>query len=159
MRERDARVGRSGHGRSHAGHDLEFEPRFQKLFGLLGPAPENVRITALQAGHVLAFPDLGHDEIVDLVLGQGVVATLLADIDDLGVGTTQGQEALVRQVIVNDDLAFLQKTLPLDRDQARIAGTRADEICLGHDVSFGWQAIEKRRSAASAKNARPLICA
>ena len=63
---------------------------FRELFDLLAAAPENEGVAALQAQHALALQRQLDHQVADLLLRQGVIGALLADIDALGVAAAPG---------------------------------------------------------------------
>jgi hypothetical protein len=130
--DRDARVGGGSHARGDAGHDLEVDARLDQLLALLAPAPEDVRIAALEAADDEAGPGLLHDQVVDLVLGQGVVPALLAHVQDLAIRLAPLQEVGVGQVVVDHDVAGLDDLLGAQGQHARIARTGSDEEYVCH---------------------------
>jgi len=72
---------------------------------------------------------------LDLVLGQGVVAALLARIEKLRLRMGMAQDLRVNQVVVDDDVRLFQAPDALERNQPRVPRTGADDIDLAffHD--------------------------
>ena len=128
MRQRDARVGRSGDGAGDAGDFLERHARVQQFLGLFAAASENVGVPALEAGHDFAFLGLFHDQPVDAVLRQGVVSGDLADVDALRVGAGVAEQRIVGEVVVDDHVGLFENFLSFNGQQAGVAGSGADEI-------------------------------
>ena len=70
----------------HAGDHLERQSGFDQGERLLPAAPEDVGVAALQAHDRLPGVAELYQEVVDLLLGHGGVARLLADVDFLRLG-------------------------------------------------------------------------
>jgi hypothetical protein len=95
---------------------------------LFAASAEHERVAPLQPGDRLVLARLGHDQGVDLVLGQGVVSALLADIDELGPRRSVPQERRRGQVIVDDDVGAGDAFPALDGDQPGVPGAGPHEI-------------------------------
>jgi hypothetical protein len=75
-----------------------------------------------------AYLRLPDDETVDLLLGERVAVALLSHVDKFGVGTPVLQQTLVGEIIVDHHIGLPHALKALDRDEAGIAGTGADEV-------------------------------
>ena len=126
--EGDTRVSGCCNGRGDAGHDLEGDAGLHQHFSLLAAAAEHERVAPLQPGDRLVLPGLGHDQGVDLILGQGVVAALLADVDELGPWRSVPEERRCGQIIVDDDVGAGDAFPALDGDQPGVPGSGPHEI-------------------------------
>ena len=122
VRQGNARVGRGRHRAADAGHFLKRHACGHKLFGLFAAAPENIGVTALEPGHHLALAGLGHQQGVDLILGQGVVARHLAHINFFRVWPDVVQQSLVGQGVVDHHARRGQGVAPFEGQQAGIMG-------------------------------------
>ncbi len=78
-------VGGAAQGRGYAGHHLEGNPGLLEPGDLLPAPAEHEGIAALQPHHPLPLPGQAHQQVVDLVLGQGVAVGSLAHEHPLGV--------------------------------------------------------------------------
>ena len=66
--------------------------------------------------------------LVDLVLGEGVVAGRLAAVDHLDVGGQVLEHAARREPVDDDDVGLGEQRAPAHGDQPRVAGTAADQV-------------------------------
>jgi hypothetical protein len=73
-------------------------------------------------------------ESVDFLLGNVAVSTRtaeaarLGDVDQLGGGWREVEDALIHKTIVQDHVCLLEQLLTAHREQARVTRTRAHEI-------------------------------
>ena len=128
MGQRNAGIGRHRSCRGHARDDLEGDAVVDEFLGLLAAAAEDEGVAALEPRHDLALFRLPDDEAIDLVLGQRVAASLLAHVDELGIGPAMLQQPLVGEIIVDHHVGLLDAVQALDRDEAGVAGPGADEV-------------------------------
>ena len=128
VRERNARVGRTGNGTGNAGNFLKGNARVHEFLGLFAAASENVGIAALEARNNLALLRLGDEQLVDVALFHGVIAGDFAYIDEFGIGPGQGEELLAGKIVVHHDVRFRKNLSAFAGEQAGIAGACADEI-------------------------------
>ena len=77
----------------HARHDLEGDPRLRGAQCLLGPAPENERVSPFEPDHIAARPRVLDQDLIDLVLGQRAMADRLAGADPAGHPPVPGRAA------------------------------------------------------------------
>ena len=112
--------------------DLKGDSGLDQRLAFLAAAAEDERVAPLEAGHDLPFQRLFHQQFVDLALLMVVGAADLAGIDQLGIGGGMLEQLLVGQIVVEDDIGAGDAFPSLDRDQAGIAGTGADQI----DIAF-----------------------
>ena len=105
MGEGDAGVGRSGDGGGHAGHNLELHTGVMERLGFLASSAEHERVAAFETDDSLAFSRESYQEAVEVLLSAGT--RLLADVDKLSVGVGVGQQPLVYQPVVRDDVGGL----------------------------------------------------
>ena len=94
MGERNAGVGRDAAGGGDAGHDLEGNAGGGQRLDFLAAAAEDERVAALQPHHALALARQPHQQLVDLVLAERMVAALLAGVDALGLAAAQLEDRL-----------------------------------------------------------------
>jgi hypothetical protein len=76
----DASRRRNGDSRGHARNNFARNASLSQNQRLFTPTREDERIASLQANHALAFAGQAQQEGIDLVLGHGVPAGLLANI-------------------------------------------------------------------------------
>ncbi len=126
LRHRDAGHGRGGHHRRDARHDLEVDAGAGERERFLATASEDERVAALQAHHPPAVEAELDQQGIDQLLRDGR-AGALADVDQLGLGVRQGEDARADERVVDDDLGLLQPSQATDRQQLRIARSGADE--------------------------------
>ena len=80
---------------------------------LLSPAPEDERIPALQPDHVPPGQGMLDEERVDALLPDAGKLAFLADVDLLRVTPGVVEQALVGQVVVENDVGRLQQAQAL----------------------------------------------
>ena len=88
MRHRNPRVGRTRNRRRNPRHNLKRHPRRRQFRRFLSTAPENHRITTLQAHHDLPLLRLLHDQVIDPFLRQRMVLRPLPNVNFLTIGPT-----------------------------------------------------------------------
>ena len=128
MRHRNARVSRRCHRRADTRHFLERQSFHDQCLRFLAAAPENIRVTALEPHHALAFLRFGHQQRVDLVLLQFVTRAALAGVNNLRLRRTPAQQRRIRQVVIDHHLRLPQTFRAAQRQQSRIARTCANQI-------------------------------
>jgi hypothetical protein len=74
------------------------------------------------------LPAVVDEQRIDLRLGQGMPAGLLAGVDAFGPRRRKGEQFRIDEIIIDDDVRGRQTVAPLERQQARIARPGADEI-------------------------------
>jgi hypothetical protein len=84
VRKRNAGVGGASGSSGNAGHHLEAHTGRREGFNLLAATAKNKGITTLEPYHFASLAGEFHQAAVDLILGQGVVSTLLAHMNTLG---------------------------------------------------------------------------
>jgi len=120
--ERDPCIGGNGDGGRHAGDDLERDASLPERLRLLAATAEDEGVAALEPGHHRPLPGLLDEAPVDLILGEGVIAPLLAGIDQTSLLPGVAQDLRVDQMVVDDHLRLPDTRNPAQGDQARIAG-------------------------------------
>ncbi len=108
-------------------NDAERDAGARQRQRLLAPAPEHERVAALQAHDFLAFARKPDDEIVDVGLVRRRFSTALAGGAHLGAGARQLEDARIDEGVMHDHIAFTQGMHRHQGEQARIAGSGADE--------------------------------
>src|SRR5207244_4822997 len=105
--QRYSGVIRRGENGGYAGHNFKGNVRRGQFLGLLTAASEDVRVATLEAHDGFAFVGLGDQQLVQLVLRNGVVFRALDAENDFG--GTGSEKQIVRdhvRVIVHDVDAF-----------------------------------------------------
>ena len=150
VRQRDASIGGSRNGRADARHFDKAYACLQKLLGFFSAAAEDIRVAAFQACHIFAFLCLFYEEGIDLVLRQGMLVCNLAHIDFFCIRTGKIKEAGIGKGIVDYAVGRAQDVAGLQRQQAGIARSCANEIdCSVHQKS-------PRPSSRRVRAAKPL---
>jgi hypothetical protein len=130
MRQRNARIRCAAGGRRDARHDLERDAGCRQLVDLLAATPEDEGIAALEPQHTLALAGEAHQQLVDVLLRQGVPAALLADVDHLGVAPHQFQHPRRDQAVVEHHIRLLHQAQGTEGQQVRITRPAADQVHL-----------------------------
>ncbi len=128
MRYRDARVGRPTDCRADPGDDLEQDTRIRELGRLLAAAGEDHRVAALEPGDDPSLFRVLDDDLVDFVLGDGVVLRTFSDVNFLAAGFRPAEQLGTAQSVVNQHVRRLDALLGAKGDETEIAGAGADEI-------------------------------
>ena len=76
---------------------------------LLGPAPEDQRVSTLEPDHATPRSRMVDQELVDLVLGQRAMTDRLAGADPHGLGRRQIEQARTGQMVVHDHIGAGEK--------------------------------------------------
>ena len=97
-------------------------------FQLLAAAAENEGVAALEADDAPVFLGQLDQEIVDFVLGQGVLGGFLAGVDDLGAGLGQVQDAVADEMVINQDIRLADEAGRPQGQQIGVAGAAANQI-------------------------------
>jgi hypothetical protein len=119
---RDPSGGRYGDRAGHARHDFDRHAGLPARVDLLPAAAQDERVAALEPDDVVTGPSLLDQDLVDLGLGDPVVAGGLADVDDHDVGVQLVEQRARRQPIDYDDVGLGEPATPASRDQPRITG-------------------------------------
>ena len=130
VREWNAGIRGTAGGGSNARHHLKRYALFHERGDLLAPAAEDERIAALEPYHALALFRQPHQKLVDVLLRDGMVVTLLAGIDTLGVAPHQLQHFGRHQAVVNHDVGLLHQAQRPEGEQVRVARPTPDQIDL-----------------------------
>ena len=89
------------------------------------PTPaENKRIPAFEAYHTFIFFRLLYQKAADVFLLHGMVGGYLSHINQLRLRRCPAQDAVVRQMIVDDDLRLLQTVHRLEGDEPTVPRPR-----------------------------------
>ena len=153
VRDRDARVGAGGDAGGDAGHDLKRDPGGAQGERLLATASEHERIAALQPhDRVARLRALDHQRF-GLILRHRRPASLLADEQQLGVGTGAVKRRAGDQTVVQDHVGRGDQLERAGRQQPRVTGPRADEVdAAGHVAAIS--SARRSRSPAPAARSR-----
>jgi hypothetical protein len=122
-----ARAGRGGQGGGDAGHDRALDAGRAAGGQLLAAAAEQERVAALQAHDGQAVQGQGDQQLVDVVLRQGVARLALGDVDPPRRDGRQVEDLVGDQAVMHDHVGGLQGLQRLDRQQFGIAGTGAHQ--------------------------------
>src|SRR5690606_16953786 len=106
-------------------HDLDRNAGGDEGGLFLGAAAEDVGIAALEADDEGAPERLGNEDAVDLVLGDGRPAGGLADGDEAGIGTGEGEDGGADQPVVDHHVGGGEAPERPDREQLGVAGAGA----------------------------------
>ena len=150
----DARIGGNTDRRGHARQYLKWNIAFKKHKCFLAPASKNKGITALEPNNNLALVRLVRQQDVDILLPHCMLAGLLSDIDTLCVGGYIGENTLIREVVIDDDIRRLQAVHCANRQKARIARTRADKKYFSAHTAIPISFKISRPPASSSSSAR-----
>ena len=128
MSDRDARVGGSGEGGTHTGHDLITTAGRSQGLGLLAAPAEQKRVAALEPRHGFSRAGFFDQHVIDSLLRKRVGPGFLARVDFLGRLRGEFQQERIAQIIVDHHVRTLEAVTAFEGQQAGIAGAGADEI-------------------------------
>ena len=114
-------------GRTDARHGVTGNAGGCQRLGLFAAAPEDIRITALQAHQRAAALRQPHHEFDDAFLRQGVVAALLADVDAFSSHSDMPEHIAGHQVVIKHQIGTGKHACRLEREQLRVTGPRAHQ--------------------------------
>ena len=102
-----------------------------KRFAFFAAASEDIRVATFQAADAFATTGFVNDQVVDLVLRQGVIATLFADIQDFTLRLAPLQEVGVGQIVIDHDVAGLDDLFSTKSQHTRItrSSTNKEYVC------------------------------
>ncbi|MNI52896.1 hypothetical protein D3C73_1077040 [compost metagenome] len=127
MGQRDAGISAATGSGGNAGHYLAIDVALQQVLQLFGTPAENERIAALEPYHPLALVGQIHQQLVDLLLGQTVATTGLADVVPSAGQRDQREQFRADQAVVDHGVGLHQQAPGAQGQQARIAGAGADQ--------------------------------
>ena len=130
MGQRDPRIGGNRDGGGHAGNDFERDALLTQSLRLLASASEDKRVTAFEAGNDIPPPRLFDKKAVDLLLGEGVIAPLLAGVDPARFSSGVTENLRADQMVVDDHIRLTDACRPAQRDQPGIPRPGADDVYL-----------------------------
>ena len=118
----------------NAGHDFKRDAGGGQFPGLLAAAAKDVGIAALEADDAFAGAGFVHQQLVQLVLGNGVVAGAFAGINQFRARRGQAEQVPVDERVIDDHVRAAEQLRPAHGNQAGVARAGADQI----DSPFGF---------------------
>ena len=128
MRDRDAGIVRPRVEGRHAGHHLESHLCRRQFLCLLAAAAKDVGIAALEPHDRLARLGLGHEQLVELLLWNGMGGGALAAINHLGGLGREPEQLRVHQGVIDQHLGAPDQLSSPTREQPRITRSGTHEI-------------------------------
>ena len=141
VRERNTSIGRNGNGRRHTRNHFKRYIVVNQHFSFLAAAAEDKGIAALEARHNVAVERFFGQKRIDFVLGQRVIATLLACVNETRVRRGVFQKLFVDQIVIDDHLRHFERLYGLERNKPRIPRSRPDDIDFSGFSFFSFQHI------------------
>ena len=126
--ERDAELAPDAGGSGDAWDDPNLVPARHERLHLLAAAAEHQRIAALEPDDGRAAAGETEEHLLDLVLRARVEARLLPHVQHVRVGGDEVQDRGRDEAVVHHHVRSLHQMVRLERQQPRVAGTRADEV-------------------------------
>ena len=173
MGHRNPSIGRRRNRRAHAGDHFKGNSGCRQRFRLLTAASEDERIAAFEAHHSLPGAGAVDQRPCDLGLRHRLRAGFLADENALRFGTDFLQQHGINQAVVDNEIGPTKPLPSQQRQQARVAGTGADEthqagrVAARHETLrpiSSWTPCSRSAAAsacptASGSSAGPERCA
>ena len=128
MRDGDAGGARGGDGARQARHHLVVDTGGVERLGLLGAAPEDERIAALEAHDELARQAVLDEAGVGLRLRHRDLPGRLAGVDQQAVRARLERQLIAGQAVEDEHVGAAHEIEAADGDQPGIAGAGADEV-------------------------------
>src|SRR5439155_11136466 len=148
MGQGNAGVRRRRDGGADARDDLEWYAGGREGLGLLAAATEHERVAALEPHHAAAAPGVHHEQRVDPLLRQRVIAAGLAG-KDAARARRFGEQPRIDEPVIDDDLRPPQQRKPANGHEAGIAGPRPDESDHAYAHAATFSRARSRRAASS----------
>ena len=126
VRDGDARVVRRGDKGGNARHHLEGNLRRREFLGLLAAPSENVRVAALQPHDGLAFLRFRDEQLVQLLLRDGVGGSALAPVDELGGLGREAEQILIDECVIDHDIRASEQLGSTPGKQPHVARPRSN---------------------------------
>ncbi|MNE36016.1 hypothetical protein D3C80_1298090 [compost metagenome] len=123
----DPGIGAAAGGGSDARYHLTIDAVLQEEVEFFGAPAEDERVAALEPHHPLALGRQVDQQLVDLCLGQAVVAADLANVMAAASGRDQGQQFTADQAVIDHGIGLHQQAPGAQGEQARIAGPGTDQ--------------------------------
>lgn len=161
MRHGDARIGGNADRRGHARQNLKGNPALQQEQCLFAAAPKDEGVAPLEPNDRLSLRRLVGEEHIDVLLAHRVLAGLFSNVDELGIRRRIGKNALVGEMIIDDDLRAFHTLHRAHGQKARIPGTRADKKnCSIHTlIPISFKISRPPISSSSSASATPICAA
>ncbi len=140
--QRDAGMAGDGRGSRDAGDDFVGDAGCPQRAGFFDQVAEQAGISSFEPHDGPAGLGQFDEPAIDFVLAPDVVATVPAEADEFGLARSVRQDAGIDQVVVQHDVGARQALGAAQREQARIAGSAADDVDfagagLGHEELTG----------------------
>ena len=156
VRERNAGGGRCALRRTDAGHGVAGNAGGHQRLRFFAAPAKDVRVAALEAHQRFTLFGQPHHQINDAFLRQGVVAALLADIDQLCALRHMRQHIVGDQVVVQHRAGAGQHAGGLEREQLGVARAGAHQR---HPAPLrGGHHRARDRVGAGAGGGRKVAC-
>ena len=152
MRDRNARISRTGNRRADARHDFKRHTCRSKLGRLFATAGKNHRIPTLEPHHRFSGLGLLDDERVDLILRHRVILRAFADMDLHAAGFGPVEQLGITKSIVDQHIGIFDALLGTKRHQTEVTRTPAHEITNSGIFHFNdWN-----KASATSRGSLPL---
>lgn len=130
---RDSGVGGHRERGTNAWHHYEGYPALREIAGLFSAAAEQERVAAFQTTDRRAGRRFLCQKPIDLILTEGMAASNLPDVDEVGVGSRFRQQFRACQPIVDYDISPPEYLQAASGDQPRVSRACAHKIdCALH---------------------------
>jgi hypothetical protein len=128
MGDGDPRTGRSRECRRHAGHYLERNSPIREKLSLFASPAEKKRIAALEPDDCLPLARLAGQHFEYLFLARFVDSDRLAQVNPFRRRLRQGENLLLDQAVVDDDITDFEKLYSFDSQQLGVARAGAHQV-------------------------------
>jgi hypothetical protein len=128
MSDGDAGVVGNSDGGSDAGDDFERDAGFGEFLGLFASAAKHVGIPPFEADDGATFAGLLDEQLVQFLLGNGVLVGAFPGVKDLGGARCVTEQVGVYQGVVDNDLSLGEKGGASEGKESGISRACTNEI-------------------------------
>ncbi len=128
----DAAIGRAARGCRDTGYDLEGYPLGRQGVDLLAAPAKDEGIATLEAQYPMTGLGQIGEQAIDFLLTHDMVVPLLADINALRIATSEVEDGLGYQAVMDDYIGLLHEAQGAKGNQVWITRPGADQINLTH---------------------------
>src|ERR1035438_10909534 len=123
----DSRQRRNRDRGTNSGNQLHLNAMFERERPFFRAPSKNNRIAALQACSSFARERMTYDQIENLGLRLFLLPVMLANVDQLRIGSGKFKDLRGYQAVVKDHVRLPQRTNGLERQEFRIARSSTDQ--------------------------------
>ena len=120
-------IGGGGDACRNTRNHFPIDAGFDKRFGFFAASAKDERISSLEPGYSLPFDSVLDQQASDFRLRDGRLPAAFSCVDQPGVPARVREDFGIHQIVIDYYIAGPDGFGCLDREQFRIAGSRADQ--------------------------------